>query len=107
YMVDAATGMETNLTAGSGCFNVAPAWSTASAELAFFSERDGFFHLYVRGPHGGVRQLTEGPWEDGGMQAQSPQHLCWSPNGDEIAFVRNREGKLDVMVIDVTGTAVR
>src|SRR5262249_53887216 len=41
YTVDAASGRETNLTAGSRCFNLAPAWAPAGGRLAFLSERDG------------------------------------------------------------------
>ncbi len=107
YTVDAATGRESNLTPASGCYNVAPCWAPSGARLAFFSERDGYFHLHVRLNSGEVRQLTFGPWEDGGLHARAPQHLAWSPDGAEIAFLRNREGKTDVMVIDQEGQALR
>ncbi len=107
YTVDAATGRESNLTPGSGCYNVAPAWAPSGGRLAFFSERDGYFHLHVRLNSGEVRQLTFGPWEDGSLQARAPQHLAWSPDGSAIAFLRNREGKTDVMVVDAEGEALR
>ncbi|HEY7293575.1 MAG TPA: S9 family peptidase, partial [Dehalococcoidia bacterium] len=107
HTVDAITGRERNLTAGSDCYNVAPCWAPSGGRLAFFSERDGYFHLHLRLNSGEVRQLTFGPWEDGGLHARVPQHLAWSPDGTEIAFLRNREGKTDVMVVDQEGQALR
>ncbi|HLZ72170.1 MAG TPA: S9 family peptidase [Dehalococcoidia bacterium] len=107
YTVDAASGREQNLTPDSGCWNTAPAWAPSGGRLAFFAERDGFFHLYVRSGDGEVRQLTFGEWEDGGLHARGPQHLAWSPDGTEIAFLRNREGKTDVMVVDAAGESLR
>ncbi len=107
YSIDAVTGTQVNFTAGSGCLNVAPSWSPVGGSLAFFSERDGFFHLYLRSQTGTIRQLTSGPCEDGGMHARSPQHICWSPDGSEIAFLRNRDGKMDVMVVSAEGEAPR
>src|SRR5581483_10322160 len=88
FTVDAATGRESSLTAGSGCYNVAPAWAPSGGRLAFFSERDGYFHLHLRQNSGEVRQLTFGPWEDGSLQARAPQQLAWSPDSNTIAFLR-------------------
>jgi|SRR5579875_839110 len=107
YCVDAATGREECLTAGSGCINLAPAWSPVGARLAFLSERDGYLHLYVRERDGATRQLTAGPWEEGHLGGASPGALCWSPDGAEIAFLRNRDGCFDVMVCDAAGESVR
>lgn len=107
YTVDAATGRETNLTAGSSGVNAAPCWSPVGGRLAFLSERDGYLHLYTRGRDGEVQQLTAGPWEDGHLGAHSPGSLCWSPDGAEIAFLRNRDGCMDVMVTDAAGESVR
>jgi dipeptidyl aminopeptidase/acylaminoacyl peptidase len=107
YRADATTGREECLTAGSGCINLAPAWSPVGARLAFLSERDGYLHLYVRERDGSIRQLTAGPWEEGHLGATSPGTLCWSPDGSEIAFLRNRDGCFDVMVCDAMGEAVR
>jgi dipeptidyl aminopeptidase/acylaminoacyl peptidase len=108
YTVDAASGRETNLTAGSRCYNLAPAWAPSGGRLAFLSEGDGFLHVWTLDPREGVpHQLTFGSWEDGGLHGQAPAHLCWSPDGAEIAFLRNRDGKFDVMVMDAEGKALR
>ncbi|MHB8574373.1 MAG: S9 family peptidase [Dehalococcoidia bacterium] len=108
YTVDATTGAERNLTAGTPGFNLAPAWAPNGGRLAFLSERDGFLHVYVlHVASGEVRQLTEGPWEDGGLHGQAPRHLCWSSDGTRLAFLRNRDGCFDVMLIQVDGGGPR
>jgi dipeptidyl aminopeptidase/acylaminoacyl peptidase len=47
-------------------------------------EKPGFRHIYVMSVDGGTpRQLTSGPFSDGGP-------LAWSPNGKSIYFAGNR-----------------
>ena len=43
-----------------------------------------------------VRQLTNGPGEDGGPR--------WSPDGKKIAFTANRTGRAEVYVMNVDGS---
>lgn len=108
YTVDAASGEERNITAANPCYHAAATWAPFGARLAYLSERDGYLHLHLRWLNGGEeRQITAGPWEDGGLYGQAPQQLCWSSEGDQIAFLRNRDGKLDVMVIGADGETLR
>jgi dipeptidyl aminopeptidase/acylaminoacyl peptidase len=107
YLVDAASGREECITAGSSCVNLASAWSPAGGRLAFLSERDGWLHLYTRERDGSVQQLTAGPWEDGHLAATAPGALCWSPDGARLAFLRNRDGCFDIMLADADGQSPR
>jgi Tol biopolymer transport system component len=58
----------------------APAWSPDGSQLAFVSDRDGSYQIYVMRADGtGVRRLTEFP-----QGAEAP---AWSPDGYWLAFV--------------------
>ncbi|BBC38963.1 Tat pathway signal sequence domain protein [Streptomyces graminofaciens] len=53
--------------------------------VAFCAYRDGGFHLWTVRPDGsGLRQRTDGPWDDRGP--------AWSPDGTRLAFASERGG---------------
>ena len=61
----------------------------AQAQIAFVSDRDGNFEIYVMDADGGnQRRLTNHP--DGDWNPS------WSPNGRRIAFVSDRDGHVHV-----------
>ena len=61
----------------------------AQAQIAFSSNRDGNFEIYVMDDDGGnLRRLTNHPDRD-----FSPS---WSPDGKRIAFVSNRDGHVNI-----------
>jgi WD40-like Beta Propeller Repeat len=71
--------------------DLAPAWSPDHRRLAFQSNRDGNWEVYVMNADGsGVRRLTDDDSEDG--------EPSWSPNGREILFVR--DGRLYSIGVD-------
>ena len=62
----------------------------AQARIAFVSDRDGNFEIYVMDNDGGNQQkLTNNPSND--------KYPSWSPDGKRIAFVSDRDGHPDVI----------
>jgi len=68
-----------------------PAWSPDGTRLAFMSNRDGNWEIYLVGADGqGLRRFTVNPANDG-MPA-------WSPDGKAIAFLSDRDGQWSIYV---------
>ena len=99
YSVDVQTGVERRLTDGPSCFAGAPSWSPDGRQIAFLSDQDGWIHVYVVNADGsGRRQITTGECEDGWPNLNRG-YLLWSPDGRGLAFIRNHEGKVDLMML--------
>jgi hypothetical protein len=66
-------------------------------KIAFASDRDGNFEIYVMDADGGGQiRLTENPAED-----YSP---AWSPDGSRLAFVSTRDGNAEIYAMNADGT---
>src|SRR3984957_19805243 len=75
------TGSPTDLTK-SKSVNTYPAWSPDHSRIAFVSDRDGNFQIYVMNADGSaVKQLTTGE--------EINRAPAWSPDGKKIAFCRH------------------
>jgi Tol biopolymer transport system component len=67
-------------------------------KIAFASDRDGNFEIYVMDPDGGGQvRLTENTAED-----YSP---AWSPDGQRLAFVSSRDGNTEIYVMNADGAS--
>ena len=68
----------------------------ANAQIAFASNRDGNFEIYVMDTDGrNPRRLTNNPaidWDP-----------SWSPDGEHIAFASERDGNFNIYVMDTNG----
>jgi Tol biopolymer transport system component len=70
------------------------------AKIAFASDRDGNYEIYLMNP-------------DGSQQINLTHHPKWdympafSPTGTQILFVSNRDGARDLYLMDTDGTNVR
>jgi tol-pal system beta propeller repeat protein TolB len=106
FVVSASGGAPVNLTRHPAQ-DFAPAWSPDGARLAFTSLRDGNAEIYVmsapeppdQAPINGVGpvNLTQDPAYD--------LDPSWSPDGQHVAFVSDRDGNPEIYVMEADGGA--
>lgn len=92
FTVPFETGPTRNLTNSSGARDRGAVWSPDGAQIAFFSDRDGEYQLYIADATGSSdpRRLTS---RDRGW----PHTARWSPDGAKIAFT---DETLTLFVVD-------
>lgn len=75
-----------------------PAWSPNGETIAFSSNRDGTYDLWLMNPDGSnLRKLTNDP--------SNARYPAWAPSGTKIAFSSDRNGVSDIYVIDLVTKA--
>jgi len=80
--------------------DVDPAWSPDGTRLAFASNREGAWRVYVAGAAGEQPlRVTDGPGQD--------RQPAWSPDGRWLLFVSDRDGREQVYMVPAEGGAVR
>ncbi len=80
--------------------DTAPAPSPDGQRVAFMSDRDGNWEIYIINADGSnLQRLTDNPTEDG--------LPSWSPDGKVIAFVSRREGEWGLWAMTPEGTGQR
>lgn len=73
-----------------------PAWSPDGKRIAFVSDRDGNFEIYVMNADGTKqKRLT--------TNAAADRNPAWSRDGRQIVFQSNRDGNLDIFVMNAAG----
>jgi Tol biopolymer transport system component len=82
---------------------IQPVWAAfpgANGKIAFVSNRDGNFEIYVMNPDGRAQtRLTYNTYPD--------TEPVWSPDGSKIAFDRVIDGQYQIYVMNADGTAER
>ena len=74
-----------------------PGNSESAGRIAFVSDRDGGFEIYVMDADGSNQtRLTDNEAVD--------QNPTWSPDGRSIAFVSDRDGDPEIYVMDADGS---
>ncbi len=104
YLIPVHGGDEV-LISPRGCWSGAPHFSPDGKTLAYLSDHDGWFHVYLYElSTRATCQLTRGEVEDGGPYFYNVDPYggpIFSPDGKQVAFIRHRAGKFDVWITDV------
>jgi dipeptidyl aminopeptidase/acylaminoacyl peptidase len=84
-----------------------PEFSPEGERLAYASDRDGWWHLYVRDLESGeVQQLTDGEFEMAGPAwVQGIRTFAWAPEGDQLFAVKNDRGRMELQRVGLDGEA--
>ena len=91
------TGLGSLLDGGQGWEYRSPAWSPDGTKIAFASNRNGDWDLFVMEAAGSwLMPLTIGTGSD--------DRPAWSPDGAHIAFESNRDGDFDIYLMNSDGS---
>lgn len=93
YLVDADGSGFANLT-DNPADDLSPVWSPDGTHIAFVSDRNDEFAIYVMEADGS--NLTH--------VANDAVFPAWSPDGSGLAFVSDRDGNLEIYVADTDGS---
>ena len=89
-----ADGSEQKRLTNNPAIDLSPRWSPSGNKIAFASDRDGNYEIYVMNADGSEqKRLTNNSSRDG-----SP---CWSPDGKKIAFGSSIGGNSEIYIMDL------
>ncbi len=110
YLVS-SDGGEGELISPKGCWSGAPHFSLDGKTLAYLSDQDSWFHIYLYDlKTRQTKQITQGEFEVGGPYFYNVDPRggpIFSPDGKKLAYIQHREGNFDIWVIDVNGNNPR
>jgi TolB protein len=92
---DFAPDADPNLSKGTDVIDMRPTRSPDSKHIAFTSNRDGNFEIYIAAVDGSLMQRVT----DNQSLDLDP---AWSPDGTRIAYYSNVSGNWELWVVDVT-----
>jgi Tol biopolymer transport system component len=99
YLLRVDDGRVERLTTGAHATNDSPRWSPNSAYIAVQTAERDYDIQFVRVADHERRTVAGTPAYDG--------QFCWSPRGDQLAFISGRDGFNAVYVTDLTGKQSR
>lgn len=110
YLTPSDGGEET-LISPRGCWSGAPHFSPDGNVLAYLSDRDNWFHIYLYDlKTRETKQITCGEFEIGGpyfYNVDPHGGPTISPDSKRIAFIQHREGNFDLWIVDAMGGGAR
>src|SRR5438132_12957576 len=93
--VTAASSPIRQLTTSADASNLRPTWSADGKRIAYQSNKDGSYHIYVMDADGGnTKQISSGADID-------DRHPAWSPDGSAIAVDSGDATHREIWIIDV------
>ena len=93
--VTAAASPIRQLTTNAEASNLRPTWSTDGKRIAYQSNKDGSYHIYVMNADGGdTKQISSGADID-------DRHPAWSPDGNAVAVDSGDATHREIWLIDV------
>ncbi|HVC33337.1 MAG TPA: S9 family peptidase [Chloroflexota bacterium] len=108
-LADLSTGERRTVAGGDDVATAQPRFSPDGQHLAFLADRGGWLNLWIAAADGsGARPLLQESFEHG-PPAWSPgaRTYAWSPDGQQVAYLRNDDGHWQVRVVDVASGATR
>lgn len=94
-----ADGSGTTRLTNSPAEDASPSWSPDGARIAFDTNRDGNYEIYVMNANGtGQFNLSSHPGSDG--------YPTWSPDGATVAFQSDRNGNHDIYAVGSEGAGL-